>query len=690
MWFEFLDRGLSAALLLVSALLLALPLPARSARVAWSVVIALGLAAGLALNLQPANFPASNFAHYYLGAKFPMPYGDAYRLILAGQDRAPIGMRDLEHTEQIVRANTAEQRAYYIDLMRAAKVAFDPLAPLDSLAARARASGALGAELQRTLASALPANRIESFRRDVRTAGAMGQGERLTLDYGYNGSPFYGLLRQLDPTLHLPFGALVAWLGLFFQIAGLALVAFLAGLALGLTLEERLAVAALVAVSQDFAAYVLPGLVFTEVWVPVLLAVWAMRRGRPALAGLAIAVAGLLKLFPFLLVLPALVAIARTLGPDARAEGARETRRHALVLLGTCALATLALGFVSAASGRSWADFLHKVAAEFQSETSMINSVSVSAVLASLGVPDSSPLPRLYALISLVALALMFWRRPDAPASEAPARRALVLVAATGWLVRSWLNYYALAPFLLLPLLARKQHGVAVVMVLAMAGSYALPAIDDPLVVASGGLHLLKLAPYLLIPAWLVWLELRTIRWSPGLLRAAAGVGVALALVSGTEVWRSRAVSHFAEAGAAALDAGNATAALANYDHALRLSPGLASAHRRRAIALATMGRMDQALAGFARAVALAPGDAGAQDDYGRALGMSGRPEEAARRFERAHQLAPNDVQVTFELARARLEQGRRAEALALLRRARELRPEEAAITELLRQVGEP
>src|SRR5512143_2581451 len=255
------DRGAASLFMLSAAVMLALPKPGRPARVAWLSLIVLGLAYALALNLQPANFPASNFVHYYLGAKYPAPYLDTYRLIRAGEGQPQIDMRDLDHPENVVGETEQERRLYYIELLRAARVPFDPLAPLDSLAARARDSGAVEAEARRVLAAHVPAGRIADYRRDVRTAASMGQAERLTLDFGYNGSPFYGLLRQLDPTLYLPLSRLSAFACLAWQLAGVALIAWLAGLALGLSAIERLAVAALILVSADFATFAMTGLI---------------------------------------------------------------------------------------------------------------------------------------------------------------------------------------------------------------------------------------------------------------------------------------------------------------------------------------------------------------------------------------------------------------------------------------------
>jgi len=673
--------------MLGASALFAWPVNTRRARIGWIVLLALAVAYGVALNVQPVNFPGSNFVHYYLGAKYPAPYLETYRLIQAGLARPQVGMRDLERPERLVRESVSEQRAYFIDLLRAARVPFEPLSRLDSLAALARESGAIEQEARRIMASRLPASRIADFRRDVRAAIPAGPGHYLrdpTLDYGYNGSPFYGLLRQVDPMLHLPFDRWAAVAGLAWQLLGVAAVACLAGPALGLSTAERVAVAALIAASAEFASFAMPGLVFTELWVPVLLAAWALRRGKSPPAGLAIAVAGLLKLFPFGMTLVAAVPLARTFRRGTSAEAAAVVRKRAIALLATCAAAALGLGWLSLAGGRTWTDFFHKIAIEFQSESSMMNSVSAAAALAAIGAPRDSPLPALIALASLVALLAMFWPRRGGGLDDALARRSLVLVAAMGWLVKSWLHYYAIVPFVLLPLLARRSRVSAAVMAAGMTAAYLLPGFDDPALFQNPALHALKIVPYLAVPAWFVWLELRQDGWGRGAARVAAAAGVLLVLAAGEEIWRGGELRRLADQGEAALADSDPSRALESYDRLLRLCPRDAGAERQRAIALAEQGRLPEAIAGFARAAALAPRDAAAHDDYGRALLLSGRAPEAAAQLLEASALAPADVQVLVQLARARFEQGKRDEAIATLTRARELAPEDTGISEAL------
>jgi Glycosyltransferase family 87/Tetratricopeptide repeat len=683
---ELADRAASTVFMLVAAGLLAWPRDGRGIRVAWITLLAVGLAYDLALDLNPVNFPHANFTHYYLGAKYSAPYRDTYRLFQAGLGRPQIGMRDLDRPQDLVRASRYAQRAYYIDLLRGAQVPFDPLASLDTLAARARDAGVIEAEARRILEASLPTTRIESFRHDIRTAAATGQGPRLTLDYGYNGSPFYGLLRQVDPTLQVPFGRGPALAGLAWQLLGVALIVLLAGAAVGLTMTEQLAAAALILVSQEFANYVLPGLAFTELWVPVLVAVWALRRDRPVIAGIAIAIGGLLKLFPFALLAAAVVPLVRSYaarGPSSAEEKA--TRLRSLLLLVTCAIATVALALLAPLSGRTWLDFIHKITAEFHSGINMINSVSATALLATLGVPTGSPINHVFSLLALAPLIAMFWIRPQD--GETVARRGLVLFACFGWLMASWLNYYVVLPLVLVPWLARRSRVAAVLWTAFMAASYGLPAFADPALMRDPWVHALKILPYLGLPATLVALELRGARVGARVSRAAFALAVVLVVGTGVEIWRGSAVRRLTADGAAALGVGNAGLALASYDRLVRLAPGDAVAQRKRAIALASAGRMDEALAAFARAASLAPDDAAAHDDYGRALLMCGRTDDAARELDRARTLEPTDVQVLFQLAHARFEQGRRAEAVELLQRARELAPEEPAIGRTLEMV---
>ena len=677
------DRAVCAALMAAAGVLLALRPSPRAARTAWLVLLSAGMINAVALNLHAANPNNINYVHYYVGAKYPVPYGDFYKLVQAALGRPQLGVRDLDHPASTLRSDPHEQRAYYIDLLRADGAAFDPLAPLEPLARQAQESGAVGREADRILGRALPANRIEDFRRDVRAAVGGLTWQVLTADYGFNGSPFYAVVRHADPTLYRPFGRATAYLDLAWQMLATLLLAWWVGAALGLELHDRIAIAALVFASWDFVGFALPGLLFGEFWIPVAVAVWAMRRRRAVVAGAAIAWATLIKLFPLILLLRALARLVCPASPRAVAGSPSGARRWSLRLVGACALAAPALGFVSMLSGRSWADFLHKIATEFQAQSEMVNSVSLSAGLATLGVHDA-PVTLALSLAALAFIVVMFLRDGDEAFMAALPRRSLVLIAAMAWLVHSWLNYYAVAPLLLLPFCAREHRAGAAVAAFGMAVAFVLPDFDDPLLLANPALHALKILPYLATPAWMVAVELRGLAPGRSARRAVFAVAAILFVMLVAGGWRAKAVERLAREARERLDAGDASGASDRYRRWLQLDPRSGPAHMNDGIALATMGNLAEAAAHFARAAELEPGNAAAQDNYARLLLMLGRTREAGERLEAARALTPSDPQILFVLARLRLGQGRRAEAVALLTRARELEPGDEPIAELL------
>jgi len=337
------DLGICAALTAAAAILLSRRLTPGRARAAWLGLLIAGIANALALDLSGTNPDNTNFVHYYLGAKYPIPYGDFYEMIQAALGRPQIEIRDLDRPATMLRSDPREQRAYYIDLMRAAKVPFDATAPLDSLARRAIESGVIEREAEQILARGLAADRIEPFRRDVRAAFERHTWQVLTSDYGYNGSPFYAAVRHLDPTLYRRFGRGTAYLDLAWQIFATLLIAWLAGEALRLQLTGKIAIAAFLFASWDFVCFALPGLLFGEFWLPVMVAIVAMRRRNAIVGGAADAWAGLIKLFPFVLMLPALVRLGRALVKRERFD---ETAGWSLRFLIACALAVPVLGLL--------------------------------------------------------------------------------------------------------------------------------------------------------------------------------------------------------------------------------------------------------------------------------------------------------------------------------------------------------
>ena len=689
------DRGVCAALMALGGLLFALRLRGRLARVAWLALLIVGLTNALVVSLVPTNLININLVHHFLGAKYSFSYNSFYQLINAASEQPQVKMRDLERPPAMLRSDPREQRAYYIDLMRDSGVEFDPLAPLADLHRRAEETDVIRNEAINIMKEHLPVSQIGGFRRDALRALNALSGRDITTDYGYNGSPFYSLVRRADPTLHQPFGGGTAWFNLILQIAAALLLVWLTGAALGVELNGKLAMAALLFASWDFVGWALPGLIFAGLWLPVAVALFAISRRAAVPAGVAIAWAGLIKVFPFILLLPFGL---RTIRSGLRRRGGtppKESTRWLLVVMVSCVTSTLVLGFASTLSGRSWFEFLQKVFVQFQSKAFLLNSVSLSQGLFTIGI-HGSPLPSILSLVALGMLSVMFLRSGEGDFVAALPRRSLVLLAATGWLLHTWFNYYTIAPLLLLPLVARQQRAGAAIAAAALAMAFVLPEFDDPYLLGHAPLFALKVAPYVLIPVWLVALELGNLEFSrtakrtkrpKGARRLAFVVGAICCALMAGETVRMQMIERLDRVGGGQLDRGDASDALGKYQRLVKLAPRNAMAHMNKGIALAMLERNPEAGAEFARAVELNPRSEHARQNYGRWLLNEGRLEEAVPELETAQRLVPFDEMVLFDLALARLRLGHRDEASALLVRALELHPENRTVKNLLRDI---
>jgi tetratricopeptide (TPR) repeat protein len=672
--------------MVLGGLFLALRLRGRRARVAWLALLIAGVTNALVVSLVPTNLININLVHHFLGAKYSFSYNSFYQLINAARERPQVNMRDLERPPEMLRSDPRERRAYYIDLMREAGVEFDPLAPLAVLDRRAQETDVIHSEAVNIMKEYLQLSQIRSYRSDALLALNALSGREITTDYGYNGSPFYSLVRRADPTLHRPFGRGTAWFNLILQIAAALLLVWLTGAALRVELNERLAMAALLFASWDFVGWALPGLIFAGLWLPVAIALFAFSRRAAIPAGVAIAWAGLIKVFPFILLLPVGVGTIRSFVRQRGGTHPKESARWLLVVMVSCVTAALVLGFASTLSGRSWFEFLQKIIVQFQSKAFLLNSVSLSQGLFTLGV-HGSPLPSVLSLVALGLLSVLFLRSGDKDFVAALPRRSLVLLAATGWLLHTWFNYYTIAPLLLLPLIGSQHRAGAAIAAAALAMAYVLPEFDDPYLLAHPPLFALKVAPYVLIPVWLAALEFRDLEFGGTAKRVGlVVVAVCCALMVGETV-RMQMIERLDRVGGGLIDRGEARDALGKYQRLVKLAPRNAMAHMNTGIALAMLERNQEAGAEFARAVELDPRSEHARQNYGRWLLNEGRLEEAAAELEAARRLVPFDDMVLFDLALARLRLGHRDEASALLVRALELQPENRTVKNLLTDI---
>ncbi|MCC7326626.1 MAG: tetratricopeptide repeat protein [Burkholderiales bacterium] len=94
-------------------------------------------------------------------------------------------------------------------------------------------------------------------------------------------------------------------------------------------------------------------------------------------------------------------------------------------------------------------------------------------------------------------------------------------------------------------------------------------------------------------------------------------------------------------------------AAVASYDRALALDPGLAIAHFNRAQALHGLRRFKDALAGYDAVIAIAPGSAEAWNNRGHAQALLGRVDDALASWDRALALRPGFAEAAANRAAA-------------------------------------
>jgi tetratricopeptide (TPR) repeat protein len=121
---------------------------------------------------------------------------------------------------------------------------------------------------------------------------------------------------------------------------------------------------------------------------------------------------------------------------------------------------------------------------------------------------------------------------------------------------------------------------------------------------------------------------------------------------------------------------GRLAEALASFQRALQLQPGLAQTHNNLGIALQDQGRLEEAVASYRRALALRPDYAMAYNNLGTALKEQQKFDEALACFRRALQLNPDDVMANSNAALALKDQGQLAEAAAYYRRTLALKPD--------------
>ena len=670
-------RICAALTAIVLLLVLASPRSARFRAIVLGLVIALGIAN--AFLLIHKRLVHSNLTHYYLGAKYNVPYFDFYKVMTAALGKPQVMYRDLREPDKMFRSDPREQRLYYIGLLRQNAVAFAENATLKELETTCRSGGLLDKEAAAVLDKNLNPARVIALRDDL---------ARLKLDvddFGFNGSPLYTLVRQVDPSLHRAFGPAVCLINMAWQWAALFLMAFLAGRILQWTREEVLLVVALLLASWDYSGWALNGLTTAGWMLPVMLALWGFHRRNPGLAGFGIAWAGLIKLFPFVLVLPLGVIVVRQyLSRQFTATG-----KEALKTLAACAVSTAVLAAISSLGG-GWAEFFQKISIQFQGSNYLNNSVGISSIFLSTGLAKSLSIILPQATVFFAILWILWMRKEEDLRQRLPAI-GLLLLASMAWLTQTWFNYYAIIGLFLIPVLLRGNRRAAIVLLALFALCGVLPDYGFVYPGPFTFLPIVKALGYLLLPLVAIAMEIRDIKqvqnsaagrdrlsqWFFGREQMILSVGVALSVVFVcAEIYRANSARQNLSAGRDLYRKGAVSESRQFFESAVSHAPRDAAARIELAQAMADLQDFDGALAQYLKAVELKPTYAPTRSRLGVLLIQSGKKEEALAQFQEAARLMPYEETIQFNYGSALLSIGQKDEAAVHFQAALDANPD--------------
>lgn len=474
--------------------------------------------------------PPSNYSHYYLGAKYRVHYPDFYRLVLAGRGEPLLNVRDLTDY-RLFNNDPQEAGAYFRRLLDEHGVAYPSEADWRGLMALCRRHDLFRADGRAYLDRE---GFSEERRREL--AADLAVADVNVRDCGFNGSPFYVLARQLDPALHLPLSVWSYRLSALLEVVLLALSCFLLARAFRLGAAGALLGYGVILVSWDFYDWVLSGLPGMLWFLPLAGSLFCLSRERYVAAGVLCAVAGLLKIFPGLLVLPALVALAVR---AARREPGLP-RSGEVLFLGATAAAGLGLAAVAQAR-MDWLAWLEKIRSQFLSGAFFAPNDIAFAKTWHHGGPGFAGadlvgeavvwLARLLLTVFLVRLL----RRGGG--GTALALGGLASLAMMPWISGEYLQYYSFPISLTLVFFLRERRSFFLAAVPLVLLNQALVDFPHPAYVEHiGALVWPKTLVYYAAP--LLLLALLAARRSP---QQATGAGGSATLSPGPEPERTRA-----------------------------------------------------------------------------------------------------------------------------------------------------
>lgn len=448
-----------------------------SSRPRWLVrflfICALSLTGYVVHKVVQYESPPSNYCHYYLGAKYRVDYMDFYKVVLAGRGDPLISFRDLS-SYRLANNNALEADKYLTALLDHFGVPYPPDADTAALMRICSRSDLFRKHGQEVLSGAgFSAERQKQFREDLKSTTVN------IRDCGFNGSPFYILLRQLDPTLHFPLSINSFRVSVFVELALLALSGVLLAKVFHLGTTGMLMNYIIILASWEFYNWVIPGLPGMLWFLPFAGALFFLSRKRYAIAGIMCAACALLKIFPVLLLLPALVSLV--VGKARKEPVLREGKEVTFIV------ATIVAGLVFAAVSQAqmdWIEWVGKIRAQFASGAFFApNDISFyktwhHGTSDAIGFRPVGPAVVWAARALLVAfLVNLFRRRRDGYALALGAVASLTMMP---WISFEYLQYYSFPIALTLVFLYQHKRAYFSILMLLLLVNQVIADFPEP------------------------------------------------------------------------------------------------------------------------------------------------------------------------------------------------------------------
>jgi hypothetical protein len=613
-------------------------------RVLLMLVILAGCLNAGVLHLINCSPLPSDFGHYYLGSKYQIPHRDFYPLLASVKRVFP------DFT------TPGKRRAEALRLFQKHHI---PLPGLSSTTAELetffRERGGFELEAASLAESTgVGRERVSALAADARQVFIHFR------DAGFNASPLYILLRQLDWTLYPPLSRLAfAWY-LLVQLAGLVVVGLFFQKALGWEGEDVWLFLAVMLSHWDYVGWTLTGLVGWGWLLPIALALWGMKNAWPRFTGGMLALAVGIKLFPALMALPLALLVFGRRTIACSEEHCRFAERVLLWFF----LATLVLVVVSMTLNVSWTSFIDKIVEQFHEGRFAVNSYGLANLYQAAGVFSSTWV----GYVRLLLLAGLLWAFRTIGRSDSGRDiplMCLTSLCAVG-LIMNMLNYYSA---IFIPAIVSQRRGSPVffsccLVIMALTG--LLPDFSEFGEVGwLAQVQLLGKGLFLsILPLVLLWRNLPpAVRADRSCWRGIMIGMMCLGLVIGGELWwQWRFRTEFQEIDRRERQNGT-IAALNAAEELNRCFPRRLPMLVKLGDLLEKQGLKTKARNQYRAAMALFPDDVDAPNNLGVSLAITGELKEAGVLFRKVLEREPWRSQTHQNLARVLRKLGAGVEA---------------------------